>query len=626
MVSEPLGIRDKTFLINRLIQQAPTKTLVREFFKNAEENAVLAPFGARHVKIYPVVLDGVRKLAFWNTGVGLSDEELRVATDLSSSLNKAMGLDGNFGIGAKVSGLSASPHGIRYRSCKNGVVTQIIIGYDEEQETYVRFEYEQLKATTIDVTAAVHQEGIHKTDQDWTEVVLFGEAADHDTVAEPLGLGKRADRSYVPSEIFRRFARFADGVEVRADVALTKGGGVGETGRTRRVKTLEEVIQDAKLRHERVRDPASSVVVHYIHDPRNPATGHSQSASSNAAVSSNSFCALVHKGERYSYETGKGWTFAAPRFGIAFGSRVISVEIELPDSHATPNQYRTGLTRPDDRSDIELKEYAELVNGLMPEWVRAIDRECAPDTNEDLSDLKAVLQRLLEELRAPAETLKPTKSPEFQFADPSISGVSQATAAEDDGFSDSAKDTAKGGLGIARTGSRAGGSKLHQAPTGAVPSKSSLSLEQAPHITVINDPEEIDAKRLRGRAGRYYKETSEVFINGTYAVIGKMTDELIQELSAGADADVVQHAAHKSATHFCAYRVGKAVCYAIGKRRYSDDWTEEHLDMATSPESLTMAADDFRQSMKEAKRYAKDLIKLSSMEKASIATGYPDDE
>ena len=57
MVSEPLGIRDKTFLVNRLIQQAPTKTLVREFYKNAEENAVLAAPGDRLVRIYPVVLD-----------------------------------------------------------------------------------------------------------------------------------------------------------------------------------------------------------------------------------------------------------------------------------------------------------------------------------------------------------------------------------------------------------------------------------------------------------------------------------------------------------------------------------------------------------------------------------------
>jgi hypothetical protein len=134
MKAEPLQIRDKRFLINRLIQQAPKSTLVREFFKNADENAVLVPADMRRIEIYPVMIEGVRKLAFWNTGVGMSDQELKSATDLSSSINKQMALDGNFGIGAKVSGLTMSPEGIRYRSCKNGVVNEVTIGFEPRRD------------------------------------------------------------------------------------------------------------------------------------------------------------------------------------------------------------------------------------------------------------------------------------------------------------------------------------------------------------------------------------------------------------------------------------------------------------------------------------------------------------
>ena len=77
MKSEPLKIKNRTFLVNRLIQQAPKNTLVREFFKNADENAALAPAGNRKISIYPVEIEGVRKLAFFNTGVGMNDEELK---------------------------------------------------------------------------------------------------------------------------------------------------------------------------------------------------------------------------------------------------------------------------------------------------------------------------------------------------------------------------------------------------------------------------------------------------------------------------------------------------------------------------------------------------------------------
>lgn len=177
MKSEHLGIGDKTFLINRLIQQAPINTLIREFFKNAEENAALAPEGARNIRIYPTVIDGVRKLTFWNTGVGMDELELRTATNLSSSVNKTMSLDGNFGIGAKVSGLAASPEGFRYRSCKNGTVNEVTIGWDELEDTFVRFAVEMPDGSSgmiYEVTQAVNAEGT-KTDFDWTEVVLLGQ-------------------------------------------------------------------------------------------------------------------------------------------------------------------------------------------------------------------------------------------------------------------------------------------------------------------------------------------------------------------------------------------------------------------------------------------------------------------
>jgi hypothetical protein len=97
MRSEHLGIGDRTFLIIRLIQQAPINTWVREFFKSADENAALAPVGHRDVEIFPTLIGGVRKLTFWNTGTGMSAVELKTATDLSSSVNKMMSLDGNFG-------------------------------------------------------------------------------------------------------------------------------------------------------------------------------------------------------------------------------------------------------------------------------------------------------------------------------------------------------------------------------------------------------------------------------------------------------------------------------------------------------------------------------------------------
>ena len=498
MKSEHLGIGDKTFLINRLIQQAPINTLIREFFKNAEENAALAPEGARNIRIYPTVIDGVRKLTFWNTGVGMDEIELRTATNLSSSVNKRMSLDGNFGIGAKVSGLAASPEGIRYRSCKNGTVNEVTIGWDEQEDTFVRFAVEMPDGSSgmiYEVTRAVNAEGI-KTDFDWTEVVLLGQQADHDTVEWPIGISEPVERSFVARSIYNRFASFSTGVEVRVDVAMTQGGGKDETGKNRRLLTLSEVLEKLP-NHEDVTEPDTGITVRYIHDPKHEVS-HSLSARANPAVGSTTFCALIYKEERYDFKTRKGWSAVAPSFGIPFGSRVLTVEIRLPDTMALPNQYRDALTWPRDRSPLLAEQFAYIVRQLMPEWVKDVIRQETPDQSGDLKDLQSELQALLEELRVPTDVLKPSTGLPKMLAnslgipEPEPTKIESEDAEQHTGTGERRTSTA--------TAPRASSTRKRMAPEGATASKMSRALERAPEIVFLNTPEEIVEKGMKGRA------------------------------------------------------------------------------------------------------------------------------
>lgn len=621
MKAEPLDIRDKRFLINRLIEQAPVSTLVREFFKNADESAVLAEAGNRRIEIYPTTIDGVRKLTFWNTGVGMDDRELKQATDLSSSINKEMALDGNFGIGAKVSGLTMSREGIRYRSCKSGIVNEVTIGFDVDEGTYVRFPVELPDGsfdTVYDVTEVVREAG-QDTAFDWTEVVLLGQSEDHDTVAEPLGKGKSLDRSFIPSAIFRRFARFGEGVEVRIDVAMTKGGGKGETGRTRRLKTLEDVVGELP-NHERVGAPGGEVTVHYIHDPKHERHNHSLSALANPATSSTTFCALVHKGERYDIKSKKAWSAAAPNFGIPFGSKVLTIEIELADNVAMPNQYRDGLTWPGDRSPMVAEDFDPYVRELMPEWVREVIRSESPSSDDNLDDLQTDLQKLLDEFRVPTVTLSPSRR---RMASPTEDAAEGSDTSDpidlDTDFPETGDELDENGDKRDPSKSqRAKQTKVRKAPEGSKLSRSAQSLERVPEIKILTDPEEISEKNLKGRAGRFYKDSQMLFVNGLYSVVERMAVELDAELRTLGEPEVVRTAILQASRKFMAFRVGKATCYAISKRLY-DDWSSDDLDRATSPESLSLAADDYKQSISQAKRYAKELIKTADVPEESVA-------
>lgn len=611
MRPEHLGIGDKTFLINRLIQQAPINTLIREFFKNADENAALAPEGKRRVDIFPTMIEGVRKLTFWNTGVGMSASELRRATDLSSSVNKMMALDGNFGIGAKVSGLAASPDGIRYRSCKDGEVNEVTIGWDELEQTYVRFSVQLADGQTdtiYDVTSVVQAAGT-PTDFDWTEVVLFGESRDHDTVAEPIGTGVPVDRSFIATSIFRRFVSFSPGVQVRIDVAMTKGGGKDETGRFRQLRTLNEIL-DRLPRHEDVVDAETGISVRYIHDPKHEGSGHTYSARANAATGSTTFLALVYRDERYDFRTQKVWSSVAPTFGIPFGSKVLTVEIRLPDDAAFPNQYRDALTWRHDRSPLTADQYAYLVRQLMPDWVKDIIRSESPDSADDLNDLQSDLQSLLDELRVPTNVAK--KAPEqITRSEANDAGLAEPEpttlqSEEDEEKIPGLKPPPK------RTEPRASTSRVRMAPEGATASKLARALERAPEIKILTEADEIADRDMKGRAARFYPEVQTLFVNGMYPIVAKMADELANEFSDAEDPDAARATALQASQRTLAFRVGKATCFALAKRML-DDWSTEDLERATSPESLSMAADDYRQSLASARKWIKDRVRIASV-------------
>ena len=92
-----------------------------------------------------------------------------------------------------------------------------------------------------------------------------------------------------------------------------------------------------------------------------------------------------------------------------------------------------------------------------------------------------------------------------------------------------------------------------------------------------------------------------------------MVADLEPEMRGAGEPEIVRSAVLKASQRFMAFRVGKATCYAISKR-LADDWSGDDLDRATSPESLSLAADDYKQSLKAAKRWAASFIKAAAVD------------
>ena len=169
--------------------------------------------GSKVIEIKVKEIGGVQKLCIWNTGPGMSSEELHGVCDLAASLGKDKGLDENFGMGAKVASLPSNRYGLRYRSCKQGVVSEVILC--ERDGVYGRYKRELPETGTIeevvDVTEVCKSEG-YDLAQDWTEVVLFGNRADQDTVRDPYDGNPAVQKQWIADTLYHRFYRLPEGL------------------------------------------------------------------------------------------------------------------------------------------------------------------------------------------------------------------------------------------------------------------------------------------------------------------------------------------------------------------------------------------------------------------------------
>ncbi|ABS15986.1 MULTISPECIES: hypothetical protein [Brucella/Ochrobactrum group] len=283
----------------------------------------------------------------------------------------------------------------------------------------------------------------------------------------------------------------------------------------------------------------------------------------------------------------------------------MTIEIVLPDSAALPNQYRDALTTVEDRSILNTDDFSGYVRELMPEWVKDVIREAHPPSDENLDDLQSDLQKLLDEFRLPTPTYsKSLKSTER--TDQSDEGLDEAEKADLDPL---ANEEDRFLRGEGHSGNRATSKKIRKAPEGAKLSKEAQALERAPTIEILRELSEIEAKGIKGRAGKYYRDAQTLFVNGLYSAVDRMTSELELHFAGQAEPEALRGIILSAAQRSTAYRVGKATCYAISKR-LADDWPLEDLERATSPESLSLAADDYHQSLNAARKWIRSELKV----------------
>lgn len=577
----PIQIDDIDFLVATTIERCPRSMMIRELTKNALEAASQSSEAKRQV-VFKIVEDYTApKLAIWNTGPGMDAKELYRMCDLAASIRKDKGLDANFGMGAKVASLPSNKIGLVYRSCKSGQVNEVILCQLEGRYGRLRRQFQSGDfAEVIDITEQVREEG-YDLSEDWTEVRLLGNNEQQDTARDPYNGDPKMDAQWLATYLYHRFYRLPNGVRV------TLMSGTHKLGDGTRVFEPLPRRADAGAfeKTDTVATP-DGFRIHYFYDPPYEKSPSHNRSISGAIQSALSLVGVVYKDELYDVKTGRAWAINAPLFGIPFGSKHISVHIELPDDAVVlPEAYRQFLRYQRGEQDtVQSTDFGALVAQHRPQWLIEIIRSLAPEsTNSD--DIRHELQKLLDDLRV--RRVAPRVSGSGPVLVESFPGIGTQVTRDGEG---------SGGLAKPRTKHI----DLSQVPSGAKAASLWNDRERAPEIVLLRTAEEVEEKQLRGRAARYY-ENGQLFLNMLYPAIGEMQEALEASYAAVTEVESMREAALQQAEKSMILRVGRAVVFALAKQ-LNKEWDADAVKHALAPESLSLAADDFYDSLQSARR------------------------
>ncbi|HKS18210.1 MAG TPA: ATP-binding protein [Bradyrhizobium sp.] len=573
-----LHVDDEDFLVASLIERCPKSMMLRELMMNALEAARQGPEDQKLIEIRSLDFDGRSKLSIWNTGPGMDAAELLHISNIASSIGKEKSLTGNFGMGAKVASLPSNQLGMRYRSCKGGRVHQVILCKREGVYGRLRIHHPETSEylEVIDVTEIAEQE--RSLSHDWTEVVLFGTTAAQDTVRDPYNGDPEQDAQWLATYLYHRFYRISAGVKITLFKGTNKLDGNRQFFPISARLNLFEKSETVEL--------SSGLKIHYLYDaPYDKATGHNRSISG-AIASAVSTCAIIYRDEMYDVRKGKSWTLDAPIFGIPFGARYISVHIEVPEDFAiVPDAYRQFLRHArGEQPHVSANDFAEIVRDNRPHWLIDLIRSLAPDSMSD-NEIRDELQKLLNQLRV--RRVSPRVVPNGTIL------LGSGTAA--------ASDVAPGNGDESGESTRRKPTDLSVLPTGAKRAEIFKNLERAPEIILLHEDYQIEEKGLKARAAKYYMEAGQLFINMQYPAIGEMRMLLESEYADAPDPEAMRLLAKQHSERTLILRIGRTVVFALAKQ-LNKEWDQKALEIASSPESLSMAADNFSDSLQNVRR------------------------
>jgi len=322
----PMTVANMTFLINRLGDDCGPLQFVRELTQNGLDAIKVMPDGKGSVTwdldwSYFTLL-GFRKLACIDTGAGMTGPDMvRFINELSSSMH-TQSASGNFGVGAKIAAAPRNPHGMVYKSWRDGIGHMIHLWFDPERQVYGLKRWPQNGGefwTPVDDALKPRE-----IKQHGTMVTLLGRSDEDDTMEPPAGTPSKS--RWLLRYLNTRYLRFAPGVKVSA----REGWDLPRGDRHNFLRTVEG--QGVWL--EKNAEASGSVRL-------TGASGHWWILKASADRDSGHFApgghvAAIYQNELYELAVGRTGLSRLQSFGVIFGVDRVVVYVEPESSNKRP--------------------------------------------------------------------------------------------------------------------------------------------------------------------------------------------------------------------------------------------------------------------------------------------------
>jgi hypothetical protein len=562
-----MEVENMGFLLDRLGQDCAPLQFLRELTVNAIEaiQALPEPKGEIVWDFEKNASDweGVYKLCIIDTGAGMTGPEMVKYINHLSSSGRPQSIDGNYGVGAKISAATRNHEGVLYFSWKQGKGATIHLWRNPETGTYGLRQME-LPGGNFSHWAALSDEfpKPEPIKDHGTMVVLLGNKAEDDTMEAPPKVATPS--RWIARYLNSRFFEFPEGIAARAREGWRSKN--TDTNVLRTVKGSRDFLEKYKS-HSGSVDVGGAVAQWWI---LRDADSVSQASGANLP---GGHVAALHQNELYELQTSRSGVSMLQRFGIHIGHQRVVIYLQPKTSataRITSNTARTHLLM--DGEPLPWAEWAEAFRDRFPDEIKSLIDSISRD-KEDPDYEKSIKDRLKEiEDILRVQKYRPARDGSLRISDETSLGDP-----------DSGTETR-----LPRGGNRSGGGGRRAGdiytfflvddggqPGEAVRDRFDVKVEWVPEIEMP----------VQDRAAHYVPDTRTLLINQDFRIFTGFVDrwEKRYRSAPGAKAVIMD------VVHEWFQQTLVEVIYSVDFLRGSRQWTEDEVERAYSDEALTTA-------------------------------------